>query len=147
MGSDEDTMSIGRRQASATTAEAEKRRILLIEDDLHVAETLAELLELEGFHVAVAHEAEGGMDSARAERPDLVLCDLSLPGRLDGCGFARACRADPVLRGLRLVAVSGYCRAEDRRRALENGFDDLIGKPIELARIHAAFEPLRGAAA
>lgn len=140
-------MSIGRRQASATAAEAERRRILLIEDDLHVAETLAELLELEGFRVIVAHEAEIGLERARAEPPDLVLCDLTLPGRLDGCGFARACRADEALHGLRLVAVSGYCRAEDRRRALECGFDELIGKPVELARIHAAFKPARGAAA
>jgi CheY-like chemotaxis protein len=76
----------------------------------------------------------------------VVLCDLALPGALDGHGFARACRADPALRELRLVAVSGRCRAEDRRRALESGFDELIGKPIELASIHAAFNEVRGAA-
>ncbi len=139
-GSDGDTMSIGRRQASAT-AGGEGRCILLIEDDLHVAETLAELLELEGFRVVVAYDGDTGLERARAESPELVLCDLTLPGRLDGHGFARACRADPALRGLRLVAISGYSRADDRRRAMECGFDELIGKPIELARIHAAFAP------
>jgi CheY-like chemotaxis protein len=80
---------------------------------------------------------------ARAEPPHLVLCDLTLPGALDGHGFARACRADAALRGLRLVAVSGYCRAEDRRRATESGFDELIAKPIALASIHAAFREVR----
>lgn len=140
-------MSIGRLHASTMTGEAGRRRILLIEDDPHVAETLAELLELEGYRVVVAREAEIGLEHARAEPPDLVLCDLTLPGRLDGHGFARACRADPVLHALRLVAVSGHCRAEDRRRALDSGFDDLIGKPIELERIHAAFPPTQGVAA
>ncbi len=114
-----------------------KRRILLIEDDPHVAETLAELLELEGFRMSVAYDAETGLAEAAA-LPDLVLCDLTLAGALDGHGFARACRADPVLGGLRLIAVSGYCSAQDRRDAIAAGFDDLIAKPVDLARIHAA---------
>ncbi len=140
-------MSIECFQASTATGQEGRRRILLVEDDPHVAETLAELLELEGFAVTVAHEADTGLACARAVHPHLVLCDLSLPGRLDGYGFARACRMDPVLRGLRVVAVSGYCRSEHRQRALESGFDDLIAKPVDLARIHAALEPARGAAA
>ncbi len=139
-------MSVGYGQPCPATAEPEPPRMLLVEDDPHVAETLAELLELEGFRVVVAHEAEAGLVRARAEPPHMVLCDLTLPGALDGHGFARACRADPALRGLRLVAVSGRCRVEDRRRAIESGFDELIGKPVELARIHAAFREVRGAA-
>lgn len=122
------------------------RRILLIEDDPHVAETLAELLELEGFRVCVAQDAEAGLVEAAALH-DLVLCDLTLPGALDGHGFARACRADPALRALRLVAVSGYCSARDRREAIAAGFDDLIAKPVDLARVHAAFGAMQGEAA
>ncbi|MEO8714303.1 MAG: response regulator, partial [Acetobacteraceae bacterium] len=105
----------------------------------------AELLELEGFSVTVAHDAESGLARARADPPDVVLCDLTLAGGLDGHAFARACRADAALRGLRLIAVSGYSGAQDRARALESGFDDLIGKPVELARVHAIFQPERGA--
>lgn len=121
--------------------------LLLIEDDLHVAETLAELLGLEGFRVAVAHRAEDGLALARAHQPDLVLCDLRLRGRLDGFGFAEACRSDPSLIGLRLVAASGYCRPEDRERALAAGFDGLLGKPIELEEVRAALRlPVRAAA-
>lgn len=123
-----------------------ERRILLIEDDPHVAETLAELLGLEGFRMTVAHEAEAGLAEAAA-RPDLVLCDLTLPGALDGHGFARACRADPTLRTLRLIAVSGYCGAQDRRDAIAAGFDDLIAKPVDIARIHAVFRTMQGEAA
>jgi two-component system CheB/CheR fusion protein len=126
-------------------AEPKPFRILLVEDDPHLAEILAELLALEGFRVVVAEEAEAGLARARAEPPDMVLCDITLPGALDGHGFARACRADPALRGLHLVAVSGRCRAEDRQRAIEAGFDRLIAKPIELASVHAALKEVRRA--
>ncbi len=139
-------MRVGDGQPCPASAEAERSRILLIEDNPRVAETLAELLELEGFRVAVVHEAAAGLARARAEPPHMVLCDLTLPGSLDGYGFARACRADPGLRGLRLVAISGRCRAEDRGRAIDSGFDDLLAKPIELARVHAAFKEARGVA-
>jgi CheY-like chemotaxis protein len=115
------------------------RRILLVEDDPHVAETLSELLRLDGYRVSVAKDAASGLQLLRREPADLVLCDLSLPGEMDGFGFAGACRADSRLRRLRLMAVSGYCRAEDRRRAVAAGFDGLIGKPIDLERVHAVF--------
>lgn len=113
------------------------KRILLVEDDLHVAETFAELLELEGYRVTVAHDAAAALQQVRHQPVDIVLCDLTLPGGMDGCGFARACRDDPMLRRLHLVAVSGYDGAEDRRRARSSGFDDLIGKPVDLERLHA----------
>jgi CheY-like chemotaxis protein len=128
------------------TPAEESRRILLVEDDLHVAETLAESLELEGYRVAVAHNAVAGLERVRREPVDLVLCDLTLPGEMDGFGFARTCRDDPDLHRLHLVAVSGYDRPEDRRRAQAAGFDGLVGKPIELARINAAFVAGRPAA-
>jgi two-component system, chemotaxis family, CheB/CheR fusion protein len=120
------------------------RSILLIDDDPHVAETLGELLGLEGFRVTVAQDAITGLVRARADRPDLVLCDLTLRGELDGRGFAAACRADPALRGLRLAAVSGYDRPDDVRGAMEAGFDCLIPKPVDLALIYAALPPAPG---
>jgi CheY-like chemotaxis protein len=135
-------MASGRGQTRDTSqprGESGMRRILLIEDDFHVAETLAELLGLENFVVDVAHDAQTGLERAMAQPPDLVLCDLTLPGAMDGHGFARACRSNPALRNLRLIAVSGYCGPQDRRQAIESGFDDLIAKPVDLSRIHACF--------
>lgn len=120
------------------STEAESKRILLVEDDPHVAETLAELLELEGYRVTVRHDALAALEQVRRDSADLVLCDLTLPGEMDGFGFARACRADSALRGLHLLAVSGYDRPEDRRRARASGFDGLVGKPVDLEAIHAA---------
>jgi len=119
-------------EASAAT------RILLVEDDPHVAETLAELLELEGYRVTVAPDSTTAFVCLRRETPDVVLCDLTLPGEMDGFGFASACRNDPRWRFLHLLAVSGYDRPEDRRRAVAAGFDGLVGKPVELDELHAA---------
>jgi CheY-like chemotaxis protein len=109
-----------------------------VDDDRNVAETLAELLELEGYRVTVRYDAPAALEQVRRDPPDVVLCDLTLPGAIDGLGFARACRADPALRGVRLLAVSGYDRPEDHSRARASGFDALVGKPIELEAIRAA---------
>ncbi len=133
-------------QRPRQAAEPPPKRILLVDDDRNVAETLAELLELEGYRVTVRYDAPAALEQARRDLPDLVLCDLSLPGAIDGLGFARACRADPALRDLRLLAVSGYDAPEDHRRARASGFDALVGKPIDLEPIHAALDWGRHAA-
>ena len=123
---------------SQPSTEAKSKRILLVEDDPHVAETLAELLELEGYRVTVRHDALAALEQVRRDLVDLVLCDLTLPGEMDGCGFARACRADSALRELHLLAVSGYDRPEDCQRARASGFDGLVGKPVDVEAVHAA---------
>jgi CheY-like chemotaxis protein len=128
------------------STEPKSKRILLVEDDPHVAETLAELLELEGYRVTVTHDALTGLEHVRQDPADLVLCDLTLPGEMDGFGFARACRADSALRGLHLLAVSGYDRPEDCRKARASGFDGLVGKPVDVEAIHAALGRGRQAA-
>jgi CheY-like chemotaxis protein len=130
----------GTLTVSPPSTQPEPRRILLVDDDLHVAETLAGLLELEGYRVTVRHDALAALEQVRQARADLVLCDLTLPGEMDGFGFARACRADSALRDLHLVAVSGYDRPEDRQRAQASGFDELVGKPVDIEAIHAVFE-------
>jgi len=126
--------------STAHEAPALGLRLVLIDDDPHVAETLAELLELEGFTVRVAHDGPTGLQELRRDAPDAVLCDLTLAENMDGCAVARACRADPDLRHLLLIAVSGYDRPEDRRRAQEAGFDNLVSKPVDLAKLHAAID-------
>ena len=115
-------------------------RILLVEDNPHVAETLAELLELEGYSVRTAENAMVALNDLRHNPVSVVLCDLTLPGGMDGYGFARACREDPDLAGLHLIAVSGYDRPEDRRRAEDAGFDHLLGKPVDLSRLRATID-------
>jgi CheY-like chemotaxis protein len=88
------------------------------------------LLELLGHTVAVAYTGPDGVRLAREWRPDVVLCDIGLPG-LDGYGVAGALRHDPATAGARLIAVTGYGQDEDRRRTREAGFDHHLTKPVD----------------
>jgi two-component system CheB/CheR fusion protein len=118
------------------------RRILIIEDGEDVADALGSLLSLAGHSVEVAGDGPSGIEKALALRPEIVLCDLGLPGKVDGYGVARALRAEEALRGTALVALSGYAGEEDRRRALEAGFAEHLQKPMELDALQSVFDRL-----
>jgi signal transduction histidine kinase/CheY-like chemotaxis protein len=105
--------------------------VLVIEDNHDAAESLRAVLEMGGFSVQVAYDGTSGLAAARALRPQVVLCDIGLPGAMDGYDFARAVRADPDLRSVRLVALTGYGQHEDRRRAERAGFDSHVTKPAD----------------
>jgi PAS domain S-box-containing protein len=130
-------------RAPGAPGRAGRLRVLVIEDGADAAESLRMLLDLMGHEALVARSGLEGVRAAAAVRPDVVLCDLGLPG-LDGYGVARALRADPATAGARLIAVSGYGRDDDVRRALEAGFEQHLTKPVEpgllrslLAAIHS----------
>jgi CheY-like chemotaxis protein/two-component sensor histidine kinase len=106
-------------------------RVLVVEDNVDAAETLREMLRLWDHDVEVAHDGPGGLERARAFRPDVVLCDIGLPG-MDGYEVARALRSDPVSASVFLVAVTGYASPEDARRAAGAGFDLHLGKPVPI---------------
>ena len=108
------------------------RRCLVIEDHVDAAESLALLLQLIGHEVKVAFDAPKGLETARSFRPEVVLCDIGLPGAMDGYAAARAFRADSELSSAFLVALTGYGQEEDRRKALEAGFDAHLTKPADL---------------
>lgn len=111
------------------------RRIVLIEDNADAAESLKLLLELNGHQVIVADDGASGLRATREARPDLVLCDIGLPGELDGYDVARAIKKDDALESVRLVAVTGYGQEEDTRRAREAGFDQHLVKPVDVQDI------------
>jgi len=119
------------------------RRVLIVEDNADAADSLRDALELEGHEVAVAYDGAAGVARARELRPDVVLCDLGLPG-LDGYEVARRLRSDATLRATLLVALSGYAQPEDRTRAAEAGFDRHLAKPPDFAQLA---EVLQAAAA
>jgi two-component system CheB/CheR fusion protein len=112
----------------AQPARARGRRVLVIEDNVDAAATLGRALGLMGHEVRVTHLGALGLELARTFRPAVVICDLGLP-EMDGYAVAAAFRADPDLRGARLIALSGYARPEDRRRAAAAGFDHHVAKP------------------
>jgi CheY-like chemotaxis protein len=88
------------------------------------------LLELFGHDVTVAHTGPAGVAAAGRARPDVVLCDIGLPG-MDGFAVASTLRQNPSTAAVRLIAVTGYGRDEDRRRALAAGFDEHLVKPVD----------------
>jgi two-component system CheB/CheR fusion protein len=105
-------------------------RILLIEDHRDQAETLTRLLRLDGHDVVSVHDGPSGIETARRWRPEVVICDLGLPG-LNGYEVARALRAEQGLRDSFLVALSGYALQGSVESAIRAGFDRYLVKPAE----------------
>ncbi|HZU36778.1 MAG TPA: response regulator [Gemmataceae bacterium] len=105
--------------------------VLIIEDNPDTAATLRMLLELSGYDVAVAGTGPDGVECALRLRPDVILCDIGLPGGMDGYAVARTVRQNPATAHTRLIAVTGYGRDEDRRRCREAGFDLHFTKPVD----------------
>ena len=126
-------------------APAGPRRVLVIEDNADGRETLAALLRLGGHEVHAAENGARGLEAAARVRPHLALVDIGLPD-IDGYEVARRLRHDPATRGARLVALTGYGMAEDRRRALAAGFDEHLAKPVELDALEALLRSLPAAA-
>jgi PAS domain S-box-containing protein len=110
--------------------------VLLVEDNPDAAESLAEVLRLDGHRVEIAADGRSGVELARRLVPDVILCDVGLPD-LFGYDVARALRAEPALAGTLLVAVSGYAQRQDRERAREAGFDVHLPKPPPLDALSA----------
>jgi PAS domain S-box-containing protein len=120
-----------------------RRRVLIVEDNLDAAQSLREVLEFGEHLVEVAHSGPEGVAKARQFRPEVVLCDIGLPG-MDGYGVARTIRSDETLAGVLLVALSGYALPEDLQRAWEAGFDRHIAKPPSLERLEKLLGELIG---
>jgi hypothetical protein len=103
--------------------------ILIADDYDDNRELLRLVLAVEGYRVREARDGRECVESARAETPDLALIDLSMP-QLDGWGALEQMRADPRTRAIPCVAVTAFAAEQDRRRALDAGFDDYISKPF-----------------
>jgi two-component system CheB/CheR fusion protein len=118
------------RRVPSETKSLRPRRVLLIEDNVDAAETLSELLALAGHVVKVAHEGTAGIHLAESFQPDIVFCDIGLPGLT---GYEIASRLQR-LEGLkaRLVALSGYSQTDDLLRMRKAGFHAHLAKPASL---------------
>ncbi|HET9228307.1 MAG TPA: ATP-binding protein, partial [Thermoanaerobaculia bacterium] len=108
-------------------------RILVIEDNRDAADSLQILLDLSGHQAEVAYTGHDGVDAFRRFRPQVVLCDIGLPGGMNGYDVARALRAE--LPGTFLIALTGYGQEDDQRMAREAGFDRHMTKPVDPAAL------------
>ncbi len=105
-------------------------RILVVDDNVDAATTLAELLRAYGHEVETAFDAPTALDKLRCFWPSLAILDIGLPG-MDGYALAARMRELAVGQPLRLVALTGYGQADDRARALAAGFDRHMTKPVD----------------
>ncbi|MBN8530748.1 MAG: response regulator [Alphaproteobacteria bacterium] len=111
-----------------------KYRILVIEDNRDTAESIRLLLGLEGHEVRIAHSGPAGLEAAQDFQPQIVLCDIGLPG-MDGYQVARAIRQDSQLSEVYVIALTGYGREEDQEQARHAGFNIHLTKPIDFSML------------
>jgi PAS domain S-box-containing protein len=117
-------------------------KVLVIEDNVDAADSLAAFLDSDGYEVMVSYAARDGIAKAHTFKPHVLLCDVGLPD-MSGYDVARAFRGDAALKDVLLVALTGYAGPEDQHRAADSGFQRHFPKPPDLP----ALESLLGAAA
>jgi len=115
---------------SAPESAQKQLHILVAEDERDSADSLRSLLQLFGYKVTLARSGLEAVQAASEVKPDVVLCDIGLPG-MDGFAVAKALRRDPQTAKTRLIAVTGYGQEADRQKALEAGFDEHLIKPVD----------------
>src|SRR3569623_885576 len=120
------------------------RRILLIDDNADTTMTLKMVLELDGHHVATACDGPTGLAIAKNDIYDVIICDIGLPG-MDGCEVVKQLRQQPAKSKTLMIALSGYCQAEDRNRGFGAGFDQYFVKPVSGSALLNAIAACAGA--
>jgi CheY-like chemotaxis protein/two-component sensor histidine kinase len=130
---------------SAPSSAHSRLRVVVVDDNVDGVESLADLIQMLGHEVRVAHDGPTGLEAARTFDPDIVLLDIGLPG-MDGYEVARRLRHDLAARAV-LVAVSGYGRDEDRLASQRAGFVQHFVKPIDFTTLRALFEKIQPSAA
>jgi two-component system, chemotaxis family, CheB/CheR fusion protein len=129
--------------ADCVAATAPRRRILVVDDNSDVADSLAMLLRLDGHEVEVAYSAPGTFEAVQRMRPEVVFLDIGLP-QMDGYEIARRLRADSAAKGVHLIALTGYGQEHDRELAREAGFSAHLVKPADIEAVNkilASFPP------
>jgi CheY-like chemotaxis protein len=121
-------------------------RLLYVEDNEMNRDMLSRRLQRRGFEVLIASNGEQGVAMAAAEKPDLILMDMSLPV-LDGWQATRRLKAAPDTRRIPIIGLTAHAMATDRDKCLEAGCDDYDTKPVELGRLLEKIERLLGTAA
>jgi signal transduction histidine kinase len=129
--------SAGAKRAGASPRR--RPRVLVVDDNVDAADSLAIVLGLEGCETRVEYDAREGLRAADEFRPRAIVCDIGLPG-LDGCEMARRLRADPGHADTLLVALTGLGSEEDKRRTREAGFDFHLVKPVDLSAVQGILD-------
>ncbi len=120
------------------------KRLLLVEDNEMNRDMLSRRLQKKGFEVICASDGESAVAMTRAQKPDLVVMDLSLP-ILDGWEATRRIKADPETHAIPVLVLTAHAMEPDRERALAAGCDEYDTKPVEMTRLLGKIGRLLGA--
>src|SRR5690348_9966860 len=115
------------------------KKILVIEDNAEIRENTAEIMELANYKVFTAENGREGIEIALREKPDLILCDVVMPG-LDGFGVLHLVHKNPVIRNTPFIFMSAKAERAEMRKGMELGADDYITKPFEKTELLQAIE-------
>ena len=121
------------------TSEQPKPAVLLVEDNDDGREMMAMMLGCYGYPVQHAADGFQGLAKASADKPDIALVDIGLPG-IDGYEVARRMRANPDTHHIKLIALTGYGLADDQRRVMDAGFDMHLVKPVDVEQLLRAID-------
>jgi two-component system cell cycle response regulator DivK len=116
-------------------------KILIVEDNEMNRDMLSRRLIRRGYHIVMAVDGEQGVAAAKAEGPDLILMDMSLPV-IDGWEATRRLKAEPQTRGIPVIGLTAHAMAGDREKVIDAGCDDYDTKPVELPRLLQKIEAL-----
>jgi CheY-like chemotaxis protein len=120
-------------------------KILIVEDNEMNRDMLSRRLIRRGYQIVMAVDGAEGIATAKAENPDLVLMDMSLP-IVDGWEATRRLKAEPLTRAIPVIGLTAHAMAGDREKAIAAGCDDYDTKPVELPRLLQKIETLLGRA-
>jgi CheY-like chemotaxis protein len=124
-----------------TPAPAARKRLLVVDDNVDAAETIARLLRLAGYEAECVYDGPSALQAVERNKPDIVVLDIGLPG-MDGYEVARRLRAR--FRRLPLIAVTGYGQDSDRKRSEQAGFDHHFTKPVDPLELESFIAKLSG---
>jgi PAS domain S-box-containing protein len=118
---------------------AQRRSVLVVDDNADAAASMAHLLRMVGHEVEIEHDGPAALDHIARSKPDVLLLDIGLPG-MSGYEVAKHVRARPEGQGVRIYALTGYGQEQDRQRAMDSGFDGHLVKPVAPAELLALID-------
>ncbi len=118
------------------------KKILMIEDNPNLSETVSDIFETEGYEVVMAADGSEGLRKVKEDEPDLLILDIMLPD-MDGIEVCRYLRADPKTARLPIIMLTARALPEEQKIGFETGADDYLAKPVDpselLTRVKALF--------
>lgn len=113
---------------------------LIIDDNKDLARLFADILEVLGCTTEVAWAGQAGLMMAKKHAPDIIFCDINMPGEKSGLDVAKTIRADSELNQTRLIAITGFNDLDSIEEARAAGFESIFGKPIKFAQLREVVE-------